>query len=315
MARDRDIPVLVDPKARDFSRYRGATTICPNLAELAAAVGGAASDAEQLLVAAQAFPERFELDHLTVTMSEKGIALLWPDHSEHVPAQARQVFDVSGAGDTVIATLALCAAAKQSPSVGIRLANLAGGIVVGKVGTVPIERRELLSELKLAARAGVEDKVCSLDELRVRADAWRAAGEKIVFTNGCFDLVHVGHVTLLEDCKHKGDRLVVGVNSDASVSGLKGPARPVIKESDRARLLAALSATDAVVIFDQPTPIDLIQALRPDVLVKGGDYTPATVVGADLVAAWGGRVEIVPLVAGFSTTDLVRRAAESAAVT
>jgi len=305
LARARGIPVLVDPKSRDFARYAGATTICPNLAELSLALGESTSDPDHLLARAQALVASLDLQYLTVTMSDKGIAVLWPDTRHHAPAVARQVFDVSGAGDTVIAVLALCAAHGVDLRTATALANLAAGIVIGKVGTVPVTRAELLDTVRaLTAPPG---KILDLPQLMDRVAAWRRAGERIVFTNGCFDLLHVGHVTLLEQCKALGDRLIIGINSDASVRGLKGPARPIIGEAERARLLSALSVADAVVIFDAPTPLDLIRATRPDVLVKGGDYTAATVVGAEDVQSWGGRVELVPLVEGFSTTRIVER--------
>ncbi len=306
LARQAGVPVLVDPKSRDFSRYAGATTICPNRSELALATGVQGSP-EQELQAGQHYVAELGLSYLTVTMSEKGIYLLWPERRHHAPAVARQVFDVSGAGDTVIASLALCAAAGVPPEQAAGLANLAAGIVVAKVGTVPASSGELLSELRALSADASDRKAMSLPELAEKTAAWRAAGQKVVFTNGCFDLVHVGHVTLLEQCREFGTRLVVGINSDASVSRLKGPTRPIIAEQQRARLLSALAVTDAVVIFDEPTPIEVIKAIRPDVLVKGGDYTEATVVGAPEVRSWGGRVELVPLVEGFSTSDIVRR--------
>ena len=305
LARARGIPVLVDPKSRDFARYAGATTICPNLSELSLALGESAADPEHLLARAQALVASLNLQYLTVTLSDQGIAVLWPDTRHHAPAVARQVFDVSGAGDTVIAVLALCAAHGVDLRAATALANLAAGIVIGKVGTVPVTRAELLDAVRaLTAPPG---KIVDLPQLIDRVAAWRRTGERIVFTNGCFDLLHVGHVTLLEQCKALGDRLIIGINSDASVHGLKGPARPIIGEAERARLLSALSVADAVVIFDAPTPLELIRATRPDVLVKGGDYTTATVVGAEDVQSWGGRVELVPLVEGFSTTRIVER--------
>ncbi len=310
-ATERGIPVLVDPKSKDFSRYAGATTICPNLGELSLAIGESATDLERLLERAQALVREHRLQYLTVTMSEKGIAVLWPDAQHRAAAVARQVFDVSGAGDTVIAVLALCAAHGVDMQQATALANLAAGIVIAKLGTVPVTRDELLGAVRAAADP-YQGKTLSLPQLIEKIRVWRAAGEHIVFTNGCFDLLHVGHVTLLEQCKRLGDRLIIGINSDASVSRLKGPTRPIIGQAERARLLSALAASDAVVIFDEATPIELIRAIRPDVLVKGGDYTEATVVGADEVSAWGGRVELVPLVAGFSTTEIVRRMAGGA---
>jgi D-beta-D-heptose 7-phosphate kinase / D-beta-D-heptose 1-phosphate adenosyltransferase len=313
-ARTRGIPVLVDPKQRDFSRYAGATTICPNLQELGVATGRSHKDVEPMLAEAEAMVARFGLGYLTVTLSEKGIAVVAPGQRDVYPAVARQVFDVSGAGDTVIATLALSLASGLPVAQAVPLANLAAGIVVSKVGTVPVTANELLSALMPEIELHASEKVLPLDRLQRRVSAWRSKGERVVFTNGCFDLLHVGHITLLENARLQGDRLIVAINSDASVSGLKGPTRPVVREADRGRVLAALASVDAVVVFGEPTPLELIEALRPDVIVKGGDYTEDTVVGAREVRAWGGVVRIVPTVEGFSTTRLIARAAQPEAL-
>lgn len=307
-ARKRGIPVLVDPKQRNLERYRGATTICPNLGELAAATGVSMRDPEALLAAGQKLAAELDLDYLTATMSEKGIAVLGANQRFIAPAQARQVFDVSGAGDTVIATLALSLAGGLDIETAVELANVAAGIVVGKVGTVPVTRDELLTSLSPEIGLQAQEKVLTLDQMKGRAAAWRSTRQKIVFTNGCFDLLHIGHITLLEDARREGDRLVVGINSDASVRGLKGQARPIVGERERGRILAALTAVDAVVVFGEPTPMNLILSLRPDVIVKGGDYDESTVVGAREVRSWGGRVKIVPIVEGFSTTKLIAKA-------
>jgi D-beta-D-heptose 7-phosphate kinase/D-beta-D-heptose 1-phosphate adenosyltransferase len=308
VARRRGIPVLVDPKQRSFSRYRGATTICPNLTELSTATGIPAKDVDAILAAGQKMVTELDLEALTATMSEKGIALLRGDSRFIAPAVARQVFDVSGAGDAVIATLALALAGDLSTEVAVQLANVSAGIAVSKVGTVPVNRDELLMSLMPDIELQAAEKVLSLDALRARATAWRSAGQRIVFTNGCFDLLHIGHITLLEDARREGDRLVVGINSDASVSELKGPSRPIVGERERGRILAALAAVDAVVVFDEPTPLLMIEALRPDVIVKGGDYTEDSVVGAKEVRSWGGRLKIIPTVEGFSTTKLIAKA-------
>jgi D-beta-D-heptose 7-phosphate kinase/D-beta-D-heptose 1-phosphate adenosyltransferase len=312
-ARDAGLPVLVDPKGRDFRRYRRATTICPNLKELALATGEADGATEivpdQIMNLGQALVTELELEYLTVTMSERGITILYPEARFHAPAIARQVFDVSGAGDTAIATLAVTTAAGIRIEDAVRFANVAAGIVVVKLGTVPIASHELVAALTEFSGTESQEKALDLNQLKVRVAEWRAAGHKIVFTNGCFDILHVGRITLLETCRRFGDKIVVGINSDASVSRLKGPTRPVVGERERARLLAALAATDAVIVFDAPTPIDLVVALRPDVLVKGGDYNEESIVGAAEMKGWGGRVEIVPTVAGFSTTNILRASA------
>lgn len=310
-AREVGVPVLVDPKTADFGKYAGATMVCPNLHELAAATGVEWHETEALLRAGEAQRAKFGLQYMAVTMSEKGIRLLSGGGTYHSPARAREVFDVSGAGDTVIATVAAAMAGGLKVETAVDLGNLAAGIVVGKVGTVAIAAHELVAALTPSSGIRGGEKVLDGERLARRIAEWRAAGETIVFTNGCFDLLHVGHVTLLEDCHRFGSKLVLGLNSDASVRRLKGPTRPVVGERERARVMAALAAVDAVVLFEEDTPMELIRAVRPDVLVKGGDYSVETVVGHEEVIAAGGRVEIVPTVEGFSTTNLVRKMAES----
>jgi D-beta-D-heptose 7-phosphate kinase/D-beta-D-heptose 1-phosphate adenosyltransferase len=307
-ARSRGIPVLVDPKQRSFSRYRGATTICPNLHELWLASGVAAQDSDAILAACQRMITALDLEYMAATMSDKGIAVVRSGSVFVAPAAARQVFDVSGAGDTVIATLALALCSGIEIEIAAQLANVAAGIVVSKVGTVPVSRDELLISLMPEIELQAEEKVLALDPLNARVSAWRSSGQRIVFTNGCFDLLHVGHITLLESARREGDRLVVAINSDASVRGLKGPSRPVVGERDRARILAALAVVDAVVIFEDPTPLQLIETLRPDVIVKGGDYAEDNIVGAKEVRSWGGGVKIVPIVKGVSSTRLLAKA-------
>jgi D-beta-D-heptose 7-phosphate kinase / D-beta-D-heptose 1-phosphate adenosyltransferase len=307
LARQRRVPVLVDPKDRDFSKYAGATTICPNLQELSLVTGIASRNLAELLAAAQQMVGQLGIDYMTVTMSEKGIRILYPGSVFHSPTRAREVFDVTGAGDTVIATLAASLAAGLDPETAVNLSNIAAGIVVAKTGTAPISRNELVAEFTTSAKMQGPDKILDLQHLLARLVEWRAAGDRIVFTNGCFDILHVGHITLLEQCRAFGDKVVIGLNSDASVKALKGPTRPVVGENERARVLAALGSTDAVVIFDEPTPLELIRAVRPEVLVKGGDYTTSTIVGAEEVTTWGGRVEIVPTVTGASTTNTIRK--------
>jgi D-beta-D-heptose 7-phosphate kinase/D-beta-D-heptose 1-phosphate adenosyltransferase len=316
-ARTAGIPVLADPKTPDFSKYTGATTVCPNLGELAAATGIPAHHTDDLLAAGQALVAEHDLKFLTVTMSEKGISVLRPASPAclraatpgiyHSPARAREVFDVSGAGDTVIATLAASLAGGLQIETAVELANLAAGIVVSKVGTVPIAAHELVAALTPSSGLTAGEKILDLERIKLRVAEWRASGETIVFTNGCFDLLHVGHITLLEDCRRFGSKLVLGLNADASVCRLKGPTRPIVSERERARVMAALAAVDAVVLFEEDTPLELIRALKPNVLVKGGDYTIETVVGHEDVLASGGRVEIVPTVEGFSTTNIVKK--------
>jgi D-beta-D-heptose 7-phosphate kinase / D-beta-D-heptose 1-phosphate adenosyltransferase len=307
LARERGIPVLVDPKDRDFAKYAGATTICPNLQELGLVTGIDRHNLADLLPAAQQLVSQLGIDYMTVTMSEKGIRILYPDSAFHSPTRAREVFDVTGAGDTVIATMAASLAAGLHAEAAVNLANIAAGIVVAKTGTAPISRNELVAEFTASTQMKGPDKILDLQPLLVRLAEWRANGDRVVFTNGCFDILHVGHITLLEQCREFGDKVVIGLNSDASVKRLKGPTRPLVGEKERARVLAALGSTDAVIIFDEATPFELIRSVRPDVLVKGGDYTAQTIVGADDVVTWGGRVEIVPTVIGASTTNTIRK--------
>ena len=310
-ARGAGLAVMVDPKSRSFDHYRGATTICPNLNEIALATQETSGDMERILTAAQRMIPNLGIDYLTVTLSERGIAVLYPDRWTLLPAVTRNVYDVSGAGDTVIATLALGIAGGLPIETAGQLANIAAGIVIGKVGTVPIQRYELTGALSEEIGLHAEEKVLSLDHLLARASSWRSQSKRIVFTNGCFDILHIGHIALLAEARRQGDKLVVGINSDRSVQRLKGPARPMIGERERAQMLAALAAVDSVVIFDEETPLAIIEAIRPDVLVKGGDYTEAGIVGAPEVRGWGGIVKIIPTVEGFSTSKIIAKAIAS----
>ena len=307
VARARGLPVLVDPKGSDFERYRGATAITPNRAELALAAGVDSDDLDALLGAAERMRERLELEQLILTLGELGVALVDATGVYRIPAVAREVFDVSGAGDTVIATVAAGRAAGLDPIDTAHLANLAAGVVVGKVGTAAIAADELAAAIADEAALEQAAKVGDLGDVLARVRQWRDRGERIVFTNGCFDLLHVGHVTYLERARRHGHRLVVGLNTDRSVRALKGPDRPLIGEQDRARVLAALAAVDAVVLFDAETPIELIRAIRPDVLAKGADYSEDAVVGAADVKSWGGQVVLVPLVDDRSTSAIIQR--------
>lgn len=301
------IPVLVDPKGHDYTKYKGATALTPNKKETAEACGVSMNDNKALLAAAKQLKRSLDLDFLAVTRGEEGITLLEQDTDHHIAATAKQVFDVSGAGDTVIATLAAGLIHGLSAQEALSLANTAAGIVVGKVGTVPIQLDELLHELTSKNASKQADKICDLPSLKNKVNTWRASHQKIVFTNGCFDLLHAGHVTYLEAAKKTGDKLILGLNTDRSVSALKGPTRPVIHENDRARVLAALEAVDAVILFDEDTPLNLIDAIKPDVIVKGDDYTEEQVVGGNEVKSWGGSVKLIPLVQGRSTSGILEK--------
>ena len=306
-AQARGVPVLVDPKGRDFAKYAGATALTPNRSELAQALGERIEALEGLLARAPALRRDLGLDFLAVTLGELGLALIEETGCRRIPALAREVFDVSGAGDTAIATLTAGLAARLGRNDSAHLANLAAGVVVGKVGTASITRAQLLAAIRGESALEQAAKIVSQDAARVLVEDWRAAGERLVFTNGCFDLLHAGHVRYLEQARRHGRRLLVGLNTDRSVRALKGPGRPVIGEADRARVLAALAAVDAVVLFDQDTPLELIQALRPEVLVKGADYREDEVVGAREVRDWGGQVVLIPLVENHSTTRTLER--------
>jgi D-beta-D-heptose 7-phosphate kinase / D-beta-D-heptose 1-phosphate adenosyltransferase len=300
------VPVVVDPKHRDFARYRGATTLTPNLRELEAAVGRPldAADTRGVAVAARAMIEAAGLQSMVVTLGERGM-LVVPSRGPEiaVAAMRREVYDVTGAGDTAIAVLTLALAAQAPLAQAAQLANAAAGVAVSQVGAVAVSAAAIHDAL--AARP--DGKLLSRDELPTRAAAWRTAGKRIVLSNGCFDLLHAGHLALLSHAAKLGDVLVLAINSDASVRRLKGPERPLVPQAERAALLAALTLVDAVTIFEEDTPLAVLQAVRPHVLVKGGDYQPSEVIGRELVEADGGRVEIVPLMPEKSTSSLVER--------
>lgn len=305
-ARAANVPVLVDPKGSDFSRYRGATLLTPNLHEFEVVVG-ACRDEHDLLQKGQQLMAELELQALLITRGESGMTLLQKHTRQelHLPAQAREVFDVTGAGDTVIATLAAAIAAGIALPDAVALANTAAGIVVGKLGTATVSGPELRRATQQMHGAG--RGVMTEEQLQIALDDARANGEKIVFTNGCFDLLHPGHVAYLEDAKKLGQRLVVAVNSDASVKRLKGEGRPVQAAESRMAVLAGLESVDWVVVFEDDTPERLLSLLKPDVLVKGGDYQPTQVVGASIVQAYGGEVRVLSFVENCSTTSIVEK--------
>ncbi len=306
MAREWQIPLLVDPKYADLSRYRGATVIKANRKEFEAALGRPIVDRlEQALVAGSTtMLERTEARILVVTLGEKGLAV-FPSGEEplFVPTTMRDVYDVSGAGDAVITVLALCLAAQVPIEEAARLANEAAGVAVGKSGVAVVAPGELAARFA----QGASDKIVSRADLVSRVAWWRVQGRKIVFTNGCFDLLHVGHLHLLRQAASQGDVLLVAVNSDDSVRRLKGEGRPLISSGERTALLAALDCVDAVVVFEEDTPRQLLEEVRPDVLVKGGDYSVDEVVGRHMIEQHGGKVVLIPLIPDRSTTDIVER--------
>ena len=307
-ARAAGVPVVVDPKRQDFAAYAGATVVAPNAFEIVRATGLPAGDDEAAAIACRAALGQARAEAILLKRSEKGLTLLPRDgEAMHVPTRAREVADVSGAGDTLVAAFALALAAGAALAEAARLANEAAGLAVAHHGTAAVTRAELAAALHQGEVLALDDKIVSEAEALARVAAWRAAGLAVGFTNGCFDLIHPGHVRLLARARAACDRLVVALNTDASVQRLKGPERPVQSEAARATVMASIASADLVVLFDEDTPERLIRAIRPDVLIKGADYTVATVVGADFVQAHGGRVVLIPLEAGHSTTATISR--------
>ena len=307
-------PVVVDPKGHDYSVYRGATLITPNCQELGAAVHRPVTTEAEIGKAAAELARLVESEAVLVTRSEEGMTLHIEGHAPiHIPAYPVKIRDVSGAGDTVAAVMAVLLAMQAPFESAMRAANAAAAVVVGKRGTATVSLAELRHRILPAASLAPEDKIVFdwsvLDE---RLAEWRKHGLRIGFTNGCFDLLHRGHIKLLAEARSACDRLVVGLNSDASTMRLKGNGRPINPAEGRAEVIAALEAVDLVVVFEEDTPLELIKRVRPAVLVKGADYTREEVVGGDVVEAAGGTVMLVDLVPGHSTTGLVRRSAESA---
>jgi D-beta-D-heptose 7-phosphate kinase / D-beta-D-heptose 1-phosphate adenosyltransferase len=313
LARNAGVPVIVDPKCRHFAKYRGATIITPNRLELQHATVAALQSNEDIENAAESLVADAVCEIMVVTRGDEGMSVIGRGLKEHLRTTARQVFDVSGAGDTVIATLALAIGRRGDIMEACKLANLAAGIVVGKPGTATVSAGEVMLALAPIAERSDAKKFFALDSIAELAREWRVQGLRVAFTNGCFDLLHPGHISLLEQARQSADRLIVGLNSDASVTRLKGIHRPIQGEGVRAVVLTALKSVDAVVIFDEDTPIELIEVLKPDVLVKGSDYRADAVVGADVVRRNGGRVLLASLVPGHSTTETVRRVLAPAA--
>jgi D-beta-D-heptose 7-phosphate kinase/D-beta-D-heptose 1-phosphate adenosyltransferase len=297
--------VIVDPKGTDYGRYAGADLITPNRRELAEATGLPVDTVEGLIAAAQSLRTLHGFTAVLVTRAEDGMSLVTEHEIHHFPAEATDVFDVSGAGDTVVATLAAGVAAGLPLPIAVRLANLAAGVVVGKVGTAVARESDLLAAL--SPQGGALRKVVTVQQAAEQAERWRQRGWRVGFTNGCFDLLHPGHIHLLEQARNQCDRLIVGLNSDASVQRLKGPTRPIQQEAARAAVLGSVASVDLVCVYDEETPEATLQAVRPDLLVKGADYTIETVVGAAFVQSYGGRVLLADIVPGFSTTATVQR--------
>ncbi len=313
-ARGRGLPVVVDPKGDDFTRYRGATCLTPNRPETARACGIAIGDGddESAERAATWLVERLGLDFALVTLDREGVYLkVGAAPGLRLRTTPREVFDVTGAGDMVLSTLAVALASGARPEEAAALANVAAGLEVEHIGVVPVTRDEIAARLAIGVEA-VASKLVTKEEIRPMVARWRASGRRIVFTNGCFDVLHAGHVRFLQAARAEGDVLVLGLNSDASITRIKGAGRPVNPVDDRVAVLAALSAVDRVVVFEEDEPLDLIHAVEPDVLVKGEDWKDKGVVGRELVEARGGRVVLLPLLPGRSTTAVLDRARRAA---
>jgi len=309
----RGCRVIADPKRADFSAYHGVSVLTPNEHEVRIATRIEAAGDEEADRAGRVALDASQAEAVLVTRSSKGLTLVRRDQEPlHLPAQAREVSDVSGAGDTLVAALAVALGAGASLPSAARLANAAAGISVGKQGTAVVTRAELLDELYPHDLITTDRKIASREDAIARVARWRAEGARIGFANGCFDLIHPGHVRLLSEARAACDRLVVALNTDASVRRLKGSSRPLQSETSRSTVMASLSPVDMVVLFDEDTPLELIRALRPDVLVKGSDYTVDTVVGAADVQSWGGEVLLVNLAEGHSTTGTIRRMTDGA---
>lgn len=305
--RARGLPVVVDPKGADYSGYAGATVITPNRKEAELAAGHPLARREDLVQAGKRLRRDLGLDHLLITLGPDGM-LLFPRQGPevHIATRAREVFDVSGAGDTVAAVMALGLAAWQDPRLAAQLANLAAGVVVGKVGTAPIFRAEL--ERELGHRSpGLEDKILDLPELTLTVSHFQAQGKKVVFTNGCFDLLHGGHIKFLEDSRRLGDALVVALDTDESVRRVKGAGRPVIGEAQRLRILAALEAVDYVTLFESSRLPEILDKMKPDLLTKGSNYPEAQVAGREVVLGYGGEIKLLPVTEPVSVSDLIKR--------
>ncbi|MEZ6142346.1 MAG: D-glycero-beta-D-manno-heptose 1-phosphate adenylyltransferase [Zavarzinella sp.] len=312
LANQHHIPVIVDPiRSTDYSRYRGCTTMTPNRLEAGMALGMQINSVADALHAAERLRTELAMTYGMVTLDKDGIVVATATGAQHFPTRVRQVYDITGAGDMVLAIIGLVLGTRTDIPAATRLANVAGGLEVEKIGVATVTRHEIINDL-LHSPSHVDSgalsrKLCSPQQLQQEIHRRKQLGHQIVFTNGCFDVLHAGHVDYLNEAKHQGDCLVVGLNSDRSVAELKGPGRPVNPQEARAAVLAGLSAVDYVVIFDEPTPIQLIEMVQPTVLVKGADYQKDQVVGGPYVESYGGRVHLAGLRAGYSTTNLISR--------
>jgi D-beta-D-heptose 7-phosphate kinase/D-beta-D-heptose 1-phosphate adenosyltransferase len=308
-ARACGLRVLADPvRGPDYRKYHGCSAITPNRLEAGLATGRVLPTTADALAAGAQLREQLDLEAAVVTLDKEGMVLVHRDgRSQAFATRPRHVYDIAGAGDMVLAVLGMAVAAGADYDPAVRLANVAGGLEVEKIGVATVTRDEILRDLLRTGQAPALEKVLTRDALAHEVDSRRRLGQRVAFTNGCFDVLHAGHVQYLQEARAQGDLLVVGLNSDAGVRALKGDGRPVHPAEARALVLAALQAVDYITIFDEPTPLDLIRAVRPDVLVKGADYRKDEVVGADVVEGYGGRVHLAALREGYSTTRVLQR--------
>jgi D-beta-D-heptose 7-phosphate kinase/D-beta-D-heptose 1-phosphate adenosyltransferase len=308
LARTHNVPVFVDPKQWDVALYAGATLISPNEKEMQQLHGAPFADDGAMIAAAQGWCKAHCIGYVLITRGAKGMMLVHADGVvATIASEAREVFDVSGAGDTVMATLAVAHGSGADISHAARLANVAAGIVVGRMGTATVHRTDLKTAVHTAHLVSGAEKIFSREALKTQVGEWQAKGLKVGFTNGCFDVIHAGHIASLASAKSYCDRLVIAINSDASVKRLKGESRPIHAEMDRAMVLAALGAVDGVTLFREDTPEALLELLRPDVLMKGADYQKEQIVGWQLVESYGGKVVRIPLVEGYSSTNTISK--------
>ena len=308
-ARAAGIPIIADPKRRDLAAYSGIDFLKPNRTELAAATGMPCETDQQIALAARTVMDHYDIGSMLVSRSEQGLSFVPREGNPiHLSTQVPEVFDVSGAGDTVVAIFALSLAISATPYQATYLANLAAGIVVGKVGTAAVDQEELAGAIKAEELNRSEKKLVSASTLQADVDRWRVQGLRIGFTNGCFDLLHPGHISLLEEAKTYCDRLIVAINDDTSIRQLeKGEGRPIQTEAARALVLASLTTVDRVIIFADDTPIPLLKTIRPEILIKGGDYELEDVVGGNIVQGYGGEVKLAKFIDGHSSTAVISR--------
>jgi D-beta-D-heptose 7-phosphate kinase/D-beta-D-heptose 1-phosphate adenosyltransferase len=306
IANENEKKLLVDPKGLNYSKYNGAYLLTPNKKEASEATNSVIKDNKSLTQAIKSLKKQCNLEVSLITLSDQGVAIFDNELRIH-PTVAIEVFDVTGAGDTILASLGFALSCNKNIDEAVKFANLASGVVVGKIGSATATLNEIIEYESSLNKSSSDEHIKTWDEISSIVSELKNKNKKIVFTNGCFDILHIGHIKYLEKAKNFGDILILGLNSDESVKRLKGKNRPINTQTDRAYILASLQAVDFVVIFDEDTPLNLIKLIKPDVLVKGGDYHPNEVVGGSDVIQWGGRVEIVSLTPGFSTTQMVQK--------